>query len=152
MGPRNSSTIRQWGSGFHTMGGGIDLGKNRFRRRFVQVVHVWKISYPGVRPYPPRVAPALRTPANQHSGIGVSTPRGAELTTSGHHFRPRVAGVEVAWKDFLSGNGILSSPRGDGSMDPRNLSTISPWVGVSTPWRAVFTGEQAFYVLGSLKL
>ena len=50
------------------------------------------LSVPGMEPYPPRVALAPRTPANQQSGsgIGVSTPYGAVPTRGTTVFVPGV--------------------------------------------------------------
>ena len=90
-----------------------------------------RISDPGRRPYPIRVALALRTPANQRSasGIGVSAQCVAILTRGITVFVPGFVGVVEVWKDFGIGYGTLSSLG----------------VGVSAPCEAVSTpGDHGF--------
>ena len=60
--PRVALAIRTLGWGFHTVGHGIDPGDLRFRHRVVGVVHVWRISDPGMGSLPARVALAPRNP------------------------------------------------------------------------------------------
>ena len=54
--------LRTPGSGFRAVRGGIDTGDHRFRPPAIRVVDVWKKYDLGMRPNPPPVALALRTP------------------------------------------------------------------------------------------
>ena len=60
----------------------------------------WRASNEKTWPYPPRVVPALRAPANQRSarGIGVHSVRGG-ADPGEIDFRPRVVGIAEIWKD-----------------------------------------------------
>ena len=91
----SQSSIGWCGWGFHTVRGGVDPGKLRFRPRVVGVAHVWKDFDPGIVPYPPRGALALCTSRNQ-SAIGqwgwcFHTVRGS-FDPGDHRFRPQVVG------------------------------------------------------------
>ena len=69
-------------------------------------------------PYPPRVALALRTPANQRSASWVEfhTGRGG-IDPGNHRFRPWFVGDLDVWNDFRFGDGTLSCPGGAGYTD-----------------------------------
>ena len=69
----SQSAISQRGCGVSTLRGGIGPGDHCFRPRF-GVVGVYKDFDPGMGPYPPRIALAPRTPANQRSTSGSEIP------------------------------------------------------------------------------
>ena len=74
--------------------------------------------------YPPRVALAPRTPVfyTGRDGMGPED----------HHFRPRFVGVADLWKNFCSGDDIVSSPAGGGSANARLGFSKKP-VGLGIP-------------------
>ena len=76
--------------------------------------------------YPPRGALALRTIPSQSAigqwGWGFHTMRGV-FDPGDHRFRPQVVGVVDVWRNFLSGDGNLSSPGGAGFiLEPQPIS------------------------------
>ena len=77
------------------MRGSIDPGEHRFRPRLIGLQMHGRIPDPGMAPYPPRVALALRT-----LGWGFNTVRSG-IDPGDYGFRPQFVGVIVhVWKDL----------------------------------------------------
>ena len=109
------SATNQWGRGFYTLQGGVDLGDLRFRPRVVGVVEMWKDFYSGNDiPSSPAAAEPRRYPDGQLSPRACSMSLSQSATSLlcwGFHtlrggfgsgdlrFRPRIFGV-VIWNDF----------------------------------------------------
>ena len=78
----NQQSASRWG--FHTVRGDIDPGNTVFVPGLLEFYMHGRISDPGMGPYPPRAALALRTSgwglAMSQSGVGVSTPCGVVST------------------------------------------------------------------------
>ena len=114
--------------GFASRAAGIDPGDHSFRPGFTGVVHVWNICEQRIGPYPPRVAFAHRTLANQQSatfGWGFHTVPGG-IDTGDHRCDAGCAGVLNSWRDLSSGDGAVSSRNAPGSTNP-SQSAIRQW-------------------------
>ena len=113
----SQSAISQWGWGFHTVRGGIDLEDHRCLPRFVGVVDTWKIADPGMGPYPARVALDAGS-TNPRLGF---PHRAGRYWPGGQPFRPQYVGAVDVRKDLPSEDCTLSSP---GVAGPTNWSCL----------------------------
>ena len=89
-----------------------------------------------MRPYPSRVALAGSTKSrfgfsNKLGGLGFHTVRGV-IDPGNRQFHPRFVVVVDLWKNFCSGDDIVSSPAGGGSANARLGFSKKP-VGLGIP-------------------
>ena len=90
--PANQQSARR--IGVSTPFGAVSTRENSILVPGVSDFYIYeRMNEPGMGPYPPRVALALRAAANQRSarGIGVSTPCGAVLTRENSIFVPQLS-------------------------------------------------------------